>query len=92
MAAFMQFDSASIALSVAGASMVLATAVGVFVTTWVTGRIARMNATAVFISLLFWGWLWGIWGMLLGIPIIVVVKVISEHVEQLLPVAELLGE
>jgi predicted PurR-regulated permease PerM len=41
---------------------------------------------------LFWGWLWGIWGMLLGIPIIVVVKVVSEHVEQLLPVAELLGE
>ena len=95
MAAFMQFDSVSMALLVAGSSLVLATAVGVFVTTWATGRIAKMNAAAVFVSLLFWGWLWGIWGiwgMLLGIPIIVVVKVISEHVEQLLPVAELLGE
>ncbi len=91
-AAFMQFDSVSMALLVAGASLVLATAVGVFATTWATGRIARMNAAAVFISLLFWGWLWGIWGMLLGIPIIVVVKVISEHVEQLRPLAELLGE
>ncbi len=57
-----------------------------------TGRIARMNAAAVFISLLFWGWLWGIWGMLLSIPIIVIVKVVTEHVEQLKPVAELLGE
>ncbi|TVT53177.1 MAG: AI-2E family transporter [Sedimenticola thiotaurini] len=92
MAAFMQFDSVSMALLVAGSSLLLATAVGVFVTTWATGRIARMNAAAVFISLLFWGWLWGIWGLLLGIPIIVVVKVVSENVEQLVPVAELLGE
>ncbi len=51
-----------------------------------------MNSAAVFISLLFWGWLWGVWGMLLAIPIIVIVKVVSEHVEQLQPVAELLGD
>jgi predicted PurR-regulated permease PerM len=92
MAAFMQFDSFSMALLVAGVSLAIATIVGTFVTTWMTGRIARMNAAAVFISLLFWGWLWGIWGMLLGIPIIVIVKVVSQHVEQLQPVAELLGE
>jgi predicted PurR-regulated permease PerM len=92
MAAFMQFDSSPMALLVAGASLAIATIVGTFVTTWMTGRIAGMNAAAVFISLLFWGWLWGIWGMLLGIPIIVIVKVVSEHVEQLQPVAELLGE
>ena len=36
-----------------------------------------MNSAAVFISLLFWGWLWGVWGMLLSIPIIVIVKVVS---------------
>jgi len=51
-----------------------------------------MNATAVFISLPFWGWLWGIWGMLLSIPIIVIVKVVAQHVDQVQPVAELLGE
>jgi len=92
MAAFMQFDSFPMALLVAGVSMAIATFVGTFVTTWMTGRIARMNAAAVFISLLFWGWLWGIWGMLLSIPIIVIIKVVSQHVEQLQPVAELLGE
>jgi predicted PurR-regulated permease PerM len=80
------------ALVVAGASMAIATVVGTFVTTWMVGRIAQMNSAAVFISLLFWGWLWGIWGMLLAIPIIVIVKVVSEHVEQLQPVAELLGD
>jgi predicted PurR-regulated permease PerM len=92
MAAFMQFDSFSMALLVSGASMAIATVVGTFVTTWMTGRIVRMNAAAVFISLLFWGWLWGVWGLLLSIPIIVIVKVVSQHVEQLQPVAELLGD
>jgi predicted PurR-regulated permease PerM len=92
MAAFMQFESFATALLVAGASMAIATLVGTFVTTWMTGRIANMNAASVFISLLFWGWLWGVWGLLLSIPIIVILKVVSQHVEQLHPMAELLGD
>ncbi len=92
MAAFMQFESFGMALLVAGASLAIATLVGTFVTTWMTGRIANMNSAAVFISLLFWGWLWGVWGMLLSIPIIVIVKVVSQHVEPLHPLAELLGD
>jgi predicted PurR-regulated permease PerM len=92
MAAFMQFDSFSTALLASGASLAIATFVGTFVMTWMTGRIARMNPAAVFVSLLFWGWLWGVWGMLLSVPIIVIVSVISQHVERLHPVAELLGD
>jgi predicted PurR-regulated permease PerM len=57
-----------------------------------TGRIAKMNAAAVFVSLLFWAWLWGIWGMLLGIPIVVILKVVAEHVEGMQPISEILGE
>lgn len=90
--AFIQFESLSMMMLVTGVSLGLATIVGTFVATWMTGRAAKMNTAAVFISLLFWGWLWGIWGMLLGIPIIVIVKVVSEHIEGLQPVAELLGE
>ena len=92
MAAFIQFDSLGMAVLVGGASLAIATVVGTFVTTWMTGRIANMNSAAVFVSLMFWGWLWGIWGMLLSIPIIVIIKVVSQHVEQLHPVAELLGD
>lgn len=92
MAAFMQFESPATALVVVGVSLTIATVVGTFVTTWMTGRIASMNPAAVFISLLFWGWLWGIWGMLLSVPIIVIVKVVAEHVEPLHPLAELLGD
>lgn len=90
-AAFMQFDTFSTALLVAGASLAIAAFVGYFVTTWMTGRIAKMNTAAVFVSLLFWAWLWGIWGLLLSIPITVIVKVVAQHVEPLGPVAELLG-
>lgn len=90
--AFMQFESLPIALLVAGSSLGIATFVGTFVTTWMTGRLVKMNPTAVFVGLLFWGWLWGMWGMLLGIPIIVIIKVVAEHVESMNPVAELLGD
>ena len=92
MAAFMQFDALSATLLVVGASAVIAIVVGFFGVTWMTGRIAKMNTAAVFISLLFWGWLWGVWGLLLSIPIIVIAKVVSQQVEELHPVAELLGE
>jgi predicted PurR-regulated permease PerM len=92
LSAFMQFDSLSMAFFVAGVSMAIATIVGVFITTWMTGRIAQMNAVAVFVSLIFFTWLWGVWGILLGMPVIVIIKVIAEHIEHLSPIAEILGE
>ena len=92
MAAYMQFNSAWMVFLVSGAYLIIATIIGIFVTTWMTGRIAKMNPAAVFISLLFFAWLWGVWGMLLGIPIIVIMKVICEHIEQLQPVAEMLSD
>ena len=92
MVAFMQFQSLPVALLVAGCSLAIATLVGIFVTTWMTGRIVHMNSAAVFISLLFCGWLWGVWGLLLSVPVIVISKVVSQHVEQLHAMAELLGD
>jgi predicted PurR-regulated permease PerM len=90
--AYMQFESFSQAAMVGGISLGISTLIGMFVTTWMTGKIAKMNPAAVFIALLFWGWLWGVWGLLLGIPIVVIIKVISEHIEGMQPIAELLGE
>jgi predicted PurR-regulated permease PerM len=92
MAAFIQFNSPAMALLVAGASLTIAVFIGIFATTWMTGRIANMNSVAVFVSLMFWGWLWGVWGLLLSVPLIVIVKIVSEHVEQLHPIAELLDD
>jgi len=45
----------------------------------------------VFIALLFWGWLWGIWGLLLGVPIVIAMQAICERVPELEPIAELLS-
>jgi predicted PurR-regulated permease PerM len=90
--AFMQFGSYGMALVTVAAALALAGVVGMVVTTWMTGKLARMNPAAVFVALLFWGWLWGVWGLLLAIPIIVSVKVASELIEQLHPLAELLRE
>ncbi len=92
LAAFMQFESLRMVLLVAGASLAIATLVGSLIATWMTGRIAKMNAAAVFVSLLFWGWLWGMWGLLLGVPVVVVIKVVAERVEGMEVIAELLGE
>lgn len=91
-AAFMQFDTLSMMLLLGGASLLIATVVGYFVTTWMTGRIAKMNPVAVFVSLLFWAWLWGVWGMLLSVPIIVIDNVVAQHMEQFSAVAELLSD
>lgn len=92
LAAFLQFESLQMLLLVAGLTIGIASLIGTVVTTWMTGRIAKMNSVAVFVSLLFGAWLWGVWGMLLGVPMIVILKVIAERLEGLEFVAELLAE
>jgi predicted PurR-regulated permease PerM len=91
-AALVQFESLGMAVLVGGISLTIATLVGVVLTTWMTGRIARMNTVAVFIGLLLFGWLWGVWGVLLAVPLVVIIKVVSDHVEGLKAFAEFLGD
>ena len=91
-AALVQSGSLGMAALVAGASIGIATFVGVVLTTWMTGRIAKMNTVAVFIGLLLFGWLWGVWGVLLAVPIVVIVKVVSDHIEELKGLSEFLGD
>jgi predicted PurR-regulated permease PerM len=88
---FMQFGSLNMALAVGGASLVIHTLVGNLLTPWLTSRASRMNPVAVFVGLLAWGWLWGVWGLLLGIPILMIVKAICDRVDDLKPVGEFLG-
>jgi predicted PurR-regulated permease PerM len=51
-----------------------------------------MNEVAVFVGLLFWAWVWGIVGILLAVPMLVVVKPPCDRVDDMKPVGELLGE
>lgn len=92
MAAFMQFGTVLKGFTVAGVSLLVAIAVGSLIMTWLQSRSARVNAAVLFIALLFFGWLWGIWGLLLGAPLVAIAKVICDRVESLRPAGELLGQ
>ena len=88
---FLQFGSVNMALLVGGISLLIHTVIGNLITPWLTSRASRMNPVAVFVGLLAWGWLWGVWGLLLGIPILMIVKAICDRVDDLKPVGEFLG-
>ncbi|MCM2251830.1 MAG: AI-2E family transporter [Ramlibacter sp.] len=89
--AFLQFGEVNMALAVTGVSLVINTLEGNLIVPLLTSRASRMNPVAVFIGVLAWGWLWGVWGLLLGIPILMVVKAVCDRVDDLKPVGELLG-
>jgi predicted PurR-regulated permease PerM len=91
-AAFTQFGTFGMALLVASVSLLIAAFIGTLLTTWMTGRLARMNTVAVFLSLLLFGTIWGVWGALLSVPIAVIIKVVSDHIEGLEAFSEFLGE
>jgi predicted PurR-regulated permease PerM len=89
--AFLQFGTIGMALLVAVSSLVITSLEGYLLTPWLTARASRMSPVVVFISVLFWGWLWGVWGLLLGVPIIMIIKAVCDRVEALEPIGELLG-
>ncbi len=90
--AFLQFGNAGMALTVAAISLVIHGLVGYLLMPWLTGRASRMNAVVVFVGVLFWGWLWGAWGLLLGMPIMMAIKSVCDRVEEFKPVGEFMGD
>jgi predicted PurR-regulated permease PerM len=89
---FLQFGTIAMALYVSGVSLVITSLEGWLLTPWLTSRTARTNEVAIFIALIFWSFVWGIWGTLLAVPMLVAVKACCDHIEDLKPVGELLGE
>ncbi len=89
--AFFQFGTVGMALAVASVSLVINSLEGAWLTPWLASRASRMNAVVVFGGLLFWGWLWGGWGLVLGLPIMMVVKTVCDHVEDFKPIGDFMG-
>ncbi|ALN73205.1 AI-2E family transporter [Aureimonas sp. AU20] len=56
---------------------------GQFITPILVGRRLRMNAAAVFLSVAFWGWIWGVTGMFLAVPLMVCIKIIASYFDSL---------
>ena len=90
--AFLQFDSIGMAAYVAGISFAITGLEGWLLTPWLTSRAARTNEVAVFIGLIFWSFVWGVWGTLLAVPMLAVAKAYCDRIEDLKAVGELLGD
>jgi predicted PurR-regulated permease PerM len=89
---FLQFGTLGMAAYVSGISLVITSLEGWLLTPWLTSRTARTNEVAIFVGLIFWSFVWGIWGTLLAVPMLVVVKACCDRIEDLKPIGELLGE
>jgi predicted PurR-regulated permease PerM len=90
--AFLQFGTVAMAAYVAGISLVITSLEGWLLMPWLTSRASRTNEVAVFVGLIFWTFIWGIWGTLLAVPMLVAVKACCDRIEDLRPIGELLGE
>ena len=88
---FVQFGAVDMALLVGATVLSIHMLSGNLLAPWLMSRAARMNPVAVFVGLLLFGWLWGIWGLLLGVPVLSVVKAVCDRLDPLQPIGELLG-
>jgi predicted PurR-regulated permease PerM len=77
---FLAYGTVGAALGMAAFIVLLSTFIGNVVTAWLQGQAAKMNAATVFIGVVFWGELWGVWGLLLGPALVVLLKVVAEHI------------
>lgn len=78
--AFIQFGSIQISLLIALATLAVTTLEGYVLTPSLLSRAASLNHVAIFVSIAFWSWAWGIAGMLLAVPILMVAKAVCDHV------------
>jgi predicted PurR-regulated permease PerM len=85
------FDSFSYALLAPAAYLTLTTIEGNFVTPTLLGRKLELNTVAVFLTVVLWGWLWGIAGALVAVPFLVVFKVVADNVDGMGIVSNFLG-
>jgi predicted PurR-regulated permease PerM len=89
--AYVTFQDIGWALLTGGAYLSLTALEGNFVTPTFLAKRLTLNPVVVFVSLLFWLWLWGIPGGLLAVPILATFKIICDEIEPLAPVGEFLG-
>lgn len=91
LAALLSFESFSYALIFPAVYLAFATLEGNFITPWIMGRSLTLNPVMILLSLTFWGWMWGIVGVILAVPILAAFKIFCAHIEPMQPLAEFLS-
>jgi predicted PurR-regulated permease PerM len=89
--ALLTFDGLGQALLAPLAYLALTSVEGLFVTPTILGQRLTLNPLAIFVGIIFWGWMWGVVGALLAVPVLVSFKIVADHVDRLKPIGELLG-
>jgi predicted PurR-regulated permease PerM len=89
--AVLSFDSLGYALIFPGSYLLLAILEGNFITPVILGRSLTLNPVLILIALAFWGWMWGISGMILAVPILASFKIFCDHIEPMAPIAEFMS-
>jgi len=89
--AILSFDSLGYAMVFPASYLILATLEGNFITPMVLGRSLTLNPVVILIALTFWGWMWGISGMILAVPILATFKIFCDHIEPMSPIGEFMS-
>jgi predicted PurR-regulated permease PerM len=79
------------AIEVSAAALAITSIEGWWLTPTLLGKAERMHMLVIFIGLLFFSWLWGAWGTLLAVPMLVVIKSVADHVDRLRPLSRLMA-
>jgi predicted PurR-regulated permease PerM len=90
--AFLQFGEPVAALRVSAVALAITSLEGWLLTPPLLGKTERMHVVVIFLGVLLWTWLWGAWGTILAVPMLVVIKAVADHVEPLKPVSRLLAQ
>jgi predicted PurR-regulated permease PerM len=90
--ALLHYETTAQAAAVPLVFLVLNFFEGNIITPRLIGERLALNPVVVFTSVLFWGWIWGIVGALLAVPIMATIKIVCDHIEGLSPIGEFLGQ
>ena len=90
LAGLVTFDTTGPAFMGAGAFFAINLLEANVVTPVMLGRRLPLNPVAIFMGLLFWGWVWGVTGAVLAVPLMVMIKVVSDRIKPLEPLGIML--